>query len=266
MKENQDWSDTETTLQKRIEIHDKYSKYEINDWILSKLKLKPGEKILDIGCGNGKQAISYSKVVGQSGKVYGIDISQDLLDQAKEKSSTESLKIIFINHDANNPLPFEDKKFDVISCCFSIYYYSDVEKTLSEMKRVLRRGGRIFIAGPTVENAHEMLAVYAKIMGNNISQIREERMRDEIIPLIKKTFSNVSVDIFENPIEFPDSETFLHYFSSTLLLKESSQNPQDMKKKIDSIKGEIDEIIQTNKKFTVTKYVYGISGFKENHS
>ena len=127
MKENQNWGYTETTLQKRIEIHDKYSKYEINDWILSKLKLKPGEKILDIGCGNGKQALLYAKVAGQSGEVYGIDIAQDLLDEAKSKSSTENLKINFINYDANNPLPFEDKKFDVISVAFHLLY-TDVEK------------------------------------------------------------------------------------------------------------------------------------------
>ena len=256
------WGYTETTLQRRIEIHDKYSKYEINDWIAERLHLKKGEKILDIGCGNGKQAIMYAKSVGPFGKVYGMDIAQDLLDEANKNTAEEDLEITFINHNANDPFPFNNEFFNVVSCCFSIYYYTDIGKTLTEMKRVLKNGGRIFIAGPTLDNAHQMLSVYAKVMGKKIPQIREERMRDEIVPLIKKTFNDVSVQVFENPIEFPDTDTFLYYFSSTLLLKESSDNPEDIKKKLDNIKGEIEKIIASKGSFTVTKYVYGISGYK----
>lgn len=256
------WGYTETTLQRRIEIHDKYSKYEINNWIAEKIQLNKGEKVLDIGCGNGKQAIMYAKSVGPSGKVYGMDIAQDLLDEAKKNCADEGLDISFINHNANDPLPFENNFFDVVSCCFSIYYYSDIGKTLNEIMRVVKMGGRIFIAGPTVDNAHQMLSVYAKVMGKKIPQVREERMRDEIVPLIKNTFKDVSVQVFENPIEFPDADTFLYYFSSTLLLKESSENPEDMKRKIESIKSEIEKIIIAKGSFTVTKYVYGISGYK----
>jgi len=262
MKKKIQWGYNETTLQQRIDIHDKYSKYEINDWIKEKIHVNPGEKILDIGCGNGKQAIMYAKGVGTSGEICGIDIVQDLLDEAKIRSTEEGLKITFINHDANNPLPFEDEKFDIISCCFSIYYYSNVEYTLTEMKRVLKKGGRIFIAGPTVENAHQMLSVYAKVMGKKIPQIREERMRDEIIPLIIKLFKNTTIEIFENPIEFPDPDTFLYYFSSTLLLKENSENPEEINKKLEEITDEIEDIITVKGSFAVTKYVYGILGYK----
>ena len=262
MTGNVTWGYTETTLQRRIAIHDKYSKFEINDWIAQKIHMNPGERILDIGCGNGKQAIMYAKGVRTSGKVYGMDIAQDLLDEARKNSTAENLDITYINHNANDPFPFENDFFDAVSCCFSIYYYSDIGKTLNEMKRVLKNGGRIFIVGPTVDNAHQMLSVYAKVMGKHVSQVREERMRDEIVPLITKTFKDASVEIFENPIEFPDADTFLSYFSSTLILKESSENPEDMRLKLESIKGEIEKIIEAKGSFTVTKYVYGISGYK----
>lgn len=256
------WEYTETTLQQRIEIHEKYSKYEINDWIKVKINLKPGEKVLDIGCGNGKQAILYAGIVGSSGEVFGIDIAQDLLDVAKNVSKDVGLDIKYLYHDANNPLPFESEKFEAISCCFSIYYYSDIKKTLDEMMRVLKKGGRIFIAGPTVNNAHEMLSVYAKVAGKKIPQIREERIRDKILPLIKNTFTNVSVDVFKNPIEFPDSDTFLRYFTSTLLIQECKDNPVEMSNKLSVIEKEIDKIIHDNGKFVVTKEVYGITGYK----
>lgn len=256
------WGYTETTLQQRIEIHEKFSKYEINEWISEKIQLKNGEKVLDIGCGNGKQAIMYAGIVGRSGEVFGIDISQDLLDEATTLSKDAWLNINFLNHDANDPLPFESEKFEAISCCFSIYYYSDIKKILNEMMRVLKKGGRVFIAGPTVKNAHEMLSVYARVTGKKIPQIREERIRDEIIPLIKDTFSNVSIDIFQNPIEFPDSDTFLRYFTSTLLIQECKDKPAEMSDKLSVIEKEINKIIREKGKFVVTKEVYGITGYK----
>ena len=262
MTQKTGWGYTETTLQQRIEIHEKYSKFEINDWINKKINLHPGETVLDIGCGNGKQAIMYAGVVGKTGKVIGIDISKDLLEEAKTLAGQAHLDITYLNHDANNPLPFENGKFDVISCCFSIYYYLDIDKTLNEMRRVLKNEGRIFIAGPTVKNAHEMLSLYAKVTGKKIPQIREERIRDEIIPKIRKTFSNVHVDCFRNPIEFPDSETFLRYFTSTLLVQECKDNPDEMSQKLSVIEKETDKVIREMGKFIVTKEVYGITGFK----
>lgn len=263
MMQKSRWGYTEITLKQRIEIHEKYSRYEINDWIKEKIRLAPKEKVLDIGCGNGKQTIMFAGVVGNAGKVIGVDISQDLLNEARILSHDAGLDISYLNHNANDPLPFENESFDVVSCCFSIYYYSDIPKTLNEMMRTLKKNGRIFIVGPTVNNANEMLSVYAKVMGKKIPQIREERIQDEIIPLIQKTFSHVSVDIFKNPIEFPDSETFLRYFTSTLLVQECKDNPEEMSKKLSIIEKETDRIIREKGKFVVTKEVYGITGYKE---
>jgi ubiquinone/menaquinone biosynthesis C-methylase UbiE len=262
MTDTNPWGYMETTLAERIAVHDRYARYEINDWILAKLDLRPGEKVLDIGCGNGKQALLYARIVGPAGEVQGIDISDELLREAGEAAARDGLPVFFSLHDANDPLPFPDGLFDAISCCFSIYYYTDIPGSLAEMRRVLREGGRIFIAGPTVENAREMISVYEEATGSRVPQRREERMRDEIIPAIERCFGDVTVEVFENPVEFPDTETFLGYFSTTLHFKELMKDAPDAKERLGRVKEISEGVVARDGSFTVTKRVYGILGRK----
>jgi len=261
MNKNVKWGYEEKSLNQRIDIHSKYAKYEINDWILEKLNLRPCERVLDIGCGNGKQTIAYAKKV-PLGLVVGTDVSPELLQEARIKAREEKVNISFNKHDANLPFPFNANSFDVISCCFAIYYFLDIQKFLLEMKRILSRGERIFIAGPTVENAKEMILLHSKITGKEVFQLREKRMRDEIIPLVKRVFKQVEVSIFDNPVTFPDSQSFLDYYASTLLFEECSSNPEERAACLRKMKEQVDKISKKNGAFELNKHVYGILGYK----
>ena len=87
-------------------------------------------------------------------------------------------------------------------------------------------------------------------------------MRDEIIPAIRSLFSDVTVEVFENPVGFPDSESFLGYFSTTLYCKELLKETPDRKERLDRVKEISDGIVARRGTFTVTKRVYGILGRK----
>ena len=260
------WGYEEKTLAERIDVHKKFSKYEINDWILKIVALKKGERVLDIGCGDGKQTIPYAKKVGKTGVVIGTDISGELLEEAGEKAKQEKVRVQLIKHDANTGFDFEDDYFDVISCCFAIYYLMDVEKFLLEVKRILKNGGRIFVVGPTVDNAKEMILIHSKITGKEVPQLREKRMRDEIIPLIKKHFDNVKINVFNNQVNFPTTKAFLSYYESTLLFKESSNSREKCGEYLEKMKRKVDKIIEEEGNFKLNKQVYGILGYKKASS
>jgi ubiquinone/menaquinone biosynthesis C-methylase UbiE len=261
MNRDINWGYEEKSLSQRIDVHQKYAKYEINDWILEILNLKLGERVLDVGCGNGKQILTYVKKVSLSLAV-GTDLSTELLQEARMKAAEEKATISFIKHDANLSFQFDDNSFDVISCCFTIYYFLDIQKFLMEMKRILRRGGRIFIAGPTVENAKEMIVLHSKITGREVLQSREKRMRDEIIPSVKREFSPVKIDIFNNPVTFPNSQSFIDYYASTLLFEESFRNPEERAVYLRKMKEQADKIVKKFGTFELNKQVYGILGHK----
>lgn len=261
MKKDINWGYEEKSLNQRIDVHRKYAKYEINDWILEILNLRHDERVLDIGCGNGKQVIAYAKKVPLS-LVVGTDVLTELLQEARIKAREEKVTISFIEHDAKLPFQFSDNSFDVISCCFAIYYFLDIEKFLLEMRRILKEGGRIFIAGPTVENAKEMILLHSRITGREVLQLREKRMRDEIIPLAKKVFNPVKINIFDNPVTFPNSQSFLDYYASTLLFEESSSNLEERAVYLRKMKEQVDKITKKNDTFVLNKQVYGILGHK----
>lgn len=254
------------SLSKRIKAHKNYAKYEINDWILKMVNLGTEEKVLDVGCGSGKQSIEYAKVVGKNGIVLGVDISEDLLKEAKKRAEEEKVTIHLIKYDANR-VPFDffdDNSFSFVSCCFAIYYLAEIRKFLLEMKRIIRDGGRLFVVGPTVSNANEMKRLHYRITCKEIPQIyenSEKRMEHEVIPYTKRYFKNVKVYVFNNILVFPTAETFLDYYKSTQLFRETIKiENEDFH--IGKIRDKIDETIIQNGKFELSKQVYGIIGYK----
>ncbi|GAB4339995.1 MAG: hypothetical protein Kow0099_15560 [Candidatus Abyssubacteria bacterium] len=115
--------------------------------IVNEASLKPGERVLDCGCGTGTLAIIAKKQVGPGGGVHGIDLSKDQLAVAVRKSRMEGLDIAF--HEGSiDELPFRDHSFDAIFCTLMLHHVPASVKigAFREMRRALRSGGRVVIA------------------------------------------------------------------------------------------------------------------------
>ena len=77
-----DFEETTDDLAKRINIHEQYGSRDIDAWMLDVLQLQPDSKILDIGCGAGKQCFSYFHYLNGNADITGTDVSRDLLNEA----------------------------------------------------------------------------------------------------------------------------------------------------------------------------------------
>lgn len=102
--------------------------------------LRDGLNVLDVGCGLGNDVLAISKLVGPNGKVTGIDASESLLEQARARLEAKDKNIEFVLGDALN-LAFEDGTFDCCRIDRTLQHLSDPARALSEMARVLKRGG-----------------------------------------------------------------------------------------------------------------------------
>jgi SAM-dependent methyltransferase len=106
------------------------------------LDLEEGEVVLDLGCGAGLDLYFYAKSVGEKGKVYGLDISTDMLEKAKTNIKSVGLNNVEFTQGSSDDLPFENDSFDVVASN-GIYNLSpDKKNVLSEVYRVLKPGGR----------------------------------------------------------------------------------------------------------------------------
>jgi len=212
-----DYKETTSDLISRINIHDKYGARDIDQWMLDTLDLKEGLKILDAACGSGKQCASFYTTLNGNCNITGGDVSQELLEKAKQLSEEKGYEIDFVTLDFNKPFKFENNTFDLISCCFAIYYSEDIPFTIREMHRVLKPGGKLFTTGPMPENKLEFYEIIQEATNKPIPKMPgSSRYASEILDAIKNTFSEVAVNVFENPLTFPQAEPFLEYTRASL--------------------------------------------------
>jgi demethylmenaquinone methyltransferase / 2-methoxy-6-polyprenyl-1,4-benzoquinol methylase len=100
----------------------------------------PGGRALDVACGTGDLAIELARRVGPTGTVVGSDFSEAMLERARQKSSAVTWEW------ANAlELPYPDDGFDAATVGFGARNFSDLDRGLAEMARVVRPGGRVVI-------------------------------------------------------------------------------------------------------------------------
>ena len=212
-----DYKETTSDLQTRINIHDAYGAYDIDKWMLEVLPLKQGMTILDVGCGSGKQCFSYLAHLSGKADITGGDVSKPLLEKAKEENQKLGNRVTFQTLDFNQKFPFDDKKFDLVSCSFAIYYAEDIPETIKEMHRILKPGRFLFTTGPMPENKQLFYDIIKEATGKEIPPMPgSSRYASGILGSIEDLFSTVDVLIFENPLTFPSVQPFIDYTRASL--------------------------------------------------
>jgi ubiquinone/menaquinone biosynthesis C-methylase UbiE len=118
------------------------------------LAAAPGEHILEIGFGTGHILAELAHAVGPTGMVFGIDISENMLAQARDVLSSKGLlgRVSLECGDAES-LPYSEDSMEGIFICFALELFDtpDIPKVLAECKRVLRPAGRIVVVAVSKE-------------------------------------------------------------------------------------------------------------------
>ena len=110
----------------------------------NKANIEEGDRVLDVCCGTGKLTISLAKLVGEEGEVLGLDFCESMLRKAQENiNSTPYQKRITLMQGNALHLPFPENSFDCVTIGFGLRNVSDIEKTLSELYRVVKPGGTV---------------------------------------------------------------------------------------------------------------------------
>jgi len=155
-------------------------------------ELKKGEVVLDLGCGAGLDLYFYAKSVGEKGKVYGLDISEDMVSKAKQNMELVGIKNAEISIGESDNLSFNDNFFDVVASN-GIYNLSpDKEAVMKEVYRVLKPGGRtvfceIVLKEPLSEDERKSHSDWFRCIGGALLE------KDFIALMEKVGFKNIEV-------------------------------------------------------------------------
>ena len=121
-----------------------------NPWALG--RLVPGERVLDLGSGAGTDSLIAAQMVGEGGKVTGVDMTPEMLARARAAAAEMgAANVEFVEAEAEQ-LPFADASFDVVISNGVIDLVPDKDAVFAELHRVLAPGGRLQIADVTIQN------------------------------------------------------------------------------------------------------------------
>lgn len=257
----------------RSEVN-KNADYDLEQWVQERVKIRPGDTVLDIGCGNGKQVSVFSGLVGEKGKVVGADIFGQvpgLLDNAKSKLAGKN-NIELLDHNASHPFPQKDGSFEVITSCYSIYYVDDIRATLKDCYRLLKPGGRCFVVGPAWDNSKEFYDEIREITGRDLPHnfaSRLWRINDEVIPAAYEIFDHVDVSPFVNRVFFEGADgikSVSDYFRHSLLFEESSPNAEEREKFASQFVQKVEAEVKKNGRYVMFKRAVGLTMYREPRS
>lgn len=167
-------------------------------------KEKPA-RILDVATGTADVAILMAKMLSPKA-IIGIDIAQQMLELGRKKIEQQGLSgIIHLEGGDSEKLQFDDESFDAVTVAFGVRNFENLEKGLSEMRRVLRPGGRVVIlefSKPRFFPFKQIYNAYFKYVLPLIGRLTSRDMR-------------AYTYLFESVQAFPEGEDFKNILTKT---------------------------------------------------
>jgi phosphatidylethanolamine/phosphatidyl-N-methylethanolamine N-methyltransferase len=154
--------------------------------VVQKLKVEPGERVLEVGVGTGLCLPLYPRECD----ITAIDLSQAMLDKAAERVKECGLTNVKLLHMDAGAMDFPDSSFDTVIAAYVVTAVPDYRKLMSEMVRVSRPGGRLILLNHFTQESPIIAAVEKAISPICVKiGFRTDLSVDEVIdgwPLIKE--------------------------------------------------------------------------------
>ena len=154
-----------SNLDARIALHQRFAEREVNwhRWLFEQYAVPERGRVLELGCGPGTFWLENAKRIPAGWDITLSDLSEGMLEEAKARLQSVSHSFNFAEVDAQ-AIPFEDDLFDMVMANQVFHHIPDANRALAEIRRVLKPGGRVYIATSGEAHLQELTELAAHLM------------------------------------------------------------------------------------------------------
>lgn len=207
-----------SNISSRISLHSHYAQNPKGwfPWIYEQCQIQPGMKILEVGCGDGALWLQNKDRLPADIQVTLSDVSEGMLRDARRALGTEDSRFDFQILDCQQ-IPYRENIFDLVVADHVLFYCDDLKKALSEIRRVLKPGGRLVCS--TYGNDHmkevsELVQAFDEHIVLSAEKLYERFGRENGAEILKCCFADVEWRTYEDCLIVPDPEPLISYILS----------------------------------------------------
>lgn len=252
-----------SNLETRINLHETYStNNNIGwfEWCFDKMKLNDNMKILDIGCGNGQLWLKNHNKIHSGLDITLGDFQEEMLNRAKR--NLEKIPHNFTYQVADiQSLPYDNDSFDVVIANHMMYHVQDINKGLSEIHRVLKKNGHVYMTTIGPDHLKELLNLIDDIdLGATRQQWSFLNTFNFISgsALLNNYFYSVENFEYYDNLMVDNAEPIIQYVKSM----EDKDNVIFRDKKLEILRATLQKKIHLDNGFFVTKQIGMLTAIK----
>lgn len=229
-------------LNARINLHSfNTNKLDWDVWFFEKMDIPENSRILELGCGNGVLWQKNKQAVKENWDITLSDFSEGMIQSATQNINIEKIKYKIIDI---QDIPYEDESFDIVIARHMLYHVPDVDKALSEVKRVLKPNGKFYVSTNGKEQMKELKGLvndYDKNIDFDPIKYADKFGIENGSEILKKYFSNVIVEDFIGQIVVHKAEPVVSYVTSGSSARKCLSNEQELDSFYKYVEKEIDK-------------------------
>lgn len=207
-----------TNLNARVNLHVRFSvnKYGWFPWLFDHLRMASKCRLLELACGTGAIWLDNMNRTPPAWEITLSDFSPGMLAQARENLETATRHFNFELIDIHS-IPFEDGTFDAVMANHMLYYVPDKPAALTEVKRVLKAGGKFFTSTVGESHMQELDQLVEQFMGQK-TQLSIDEVGSFVLEngfeILAPFFDEIQLFRYEDSLEVTEAAPLVNYLLS----------------------------------------------------
>ncbi len=214
-------------LKMRLDLNKKYQSKDFQSWLRKRLNVKPGEKVLDVGCGNGAQTFFMAEDAGVNGHITSFDISKESIETLKsstpnylkDRISAYELDMGDLSEFLKNNYP--ENSYNLAQSSYALYYSPKRIDVLSEMQNRTKDNGRVSVFTPAPP--HGMIS-FVKQFQEISPPVTDSLFFGEksLKEIFRKCFWEVEIHYFQSCLRITSADDFQQFYEATTYYDETA--------------------------------------------